>query len=248
MTFDMNDAELPRGTDLIPDGSFVKVRMEIRKGGIDGASPFDRELLKAAKTPGSDVRMLDCEFTVVAGPHSKRKLWQSFTVAGGKVDEQGVSIGWKISKGMFRAMIDSALGLNPHDMGEAAKAKRILRGLADLNGITFAAKLRVEPANDSRYGDNNRIDRVVLAGEPEYARIMAGEALPPSQSQRTPRAAAPTSTPSAWAAGPAATPAAPAARAWERATAPAAPTAAPPTTPAPIPPAPLGDGPSWLNG
>ena len=69
MTFDMNDAELPRGTDLIPDGSFVKVRMEIRKGGIDGGSPFDRELLKAAKTPGSDVRMLDCELTIVAGPH-----------------------------------------------------------------------------------------------------------------------------------------------------------------------------------
>lgn len=247
MTFDMNDAELPRGTDLIPDGSFVKVRMEIRKGGIDGASPFDRELLKAAKTPGSDVRMLDCEFTVVAGPHSKRKFWQSFTVAGGKVDEQGVSIGWKISKGMFRAMIDSALGLNPHDMGEAARAKRILRGLADLNGITFAAKLRVEPANDSRYGDNNRIDRVVLAGEPEYTRIMAGEALPPSPSQRTPRAAAPVSTPSAWAASPAATPAAPAARAWERTAAPAAPTAAPPTNLAPPPPAPLGDGPSWLN-
>ena len=86
MTFDMNDAELPRGTDLIPDGSFVKLRMEIRKGGIDGASPFDRELLKAAKTPGSDVRMLDCEFTVVAGPHSKRKIWQSFTVTGGKAD------------------------------------------------------------------------------------------------------------------------------------------------------------------
>ena len=27
MTYDMNDAELPRGTDLIPDGTFVKVMM-----------------------------------------------------------------------------------------------------------------------------------------------------------------------------------------------------------------------------
>jgi hypothetical protein len=243
MTFDMNDAELPRGTDLIPDGSFVKVRMEIRKGGIDGASPFDRELLKAAKTPGSDVRMLDCEFTVVAGPHSKRKLWQSFTVAGGKVDEQGVSIGWKISKGMFRAMIDSALGLDPHDMSEAAKAKRILRGLADLNGITFAAKLRVEPANDSRYGDNNRIDRVVLPGEPEYPRIMAGEALPPQPSQRTARAPAAGNTPSAWGGTAAPASAAPAARVWER----PAPTL-PAQPPAPAAQPPLAGGPTWLNG
>lgn len=249
MTFDMNDAELPRGTDLIPDGSFVKVRMEIRKGGIDGASAFDRKLLKAAKTPGSDVRMLDCEFTVVAGPHSKRKFWQSFTVAGGKVDEQGVSIGWKISKGMFRAMIDSALGLDPQDMGEAAKAKRILRGLADLNGITFAAKLRIEPANDPRYGDNNRIDRVLLPGEPEYARIMAGEALPPQPSQRAARSAAsaaPANTPPAWAMLSTQPASATSARSWER-PAPAAPApAAPP--PAAAPEAPASGGPAWLNG
>ena len=245
MTFDMNDAELPRGTDLIPDGSFVKVRMEIRRGGIDGAGEVDRGLLKAAKNPGSDVRLLDCEFTVVAGPHARRKFWQSFTVAGGKVDEQGVSIGWKISKGMFRAMIDSACGLDPKDMSEAAKARRILRGLADLHGITFAAKLRIEPASDSRYGDNNRLDRVVLPGEPEYARIMAGEALPPAPSQRAPR--------------PASAPPAAAAPAWANTGAPRAPVATapawatpaamPPAQPAPLPAqAPLANGPAWLNG
>jgi hypothetical protein len=242
MTFDMNDAELPRGSDLIPDGSFVKLRMEIRKGGIDGASPFDRELLKAAKTPGSDVRMLDCEFTVLAGPHARRKFWQSFTVAGGKVDEQGVSIGWKISKGMFRAMIDSASGLDPKDMSETAKAKRILRGLSDLNGITFAAKLRVEPANDPRYGDSNRIDRVVLPGEPEYARIMAGETVPPQPSHRPARkAAAPQAPAPSWGSS----------QAWPAASTPAwappAVSALPPAAPPPAATKPSG-GPAWLNG
>ena len=67
--------------------------------------------------------MLDCEFTVVEGPHAKRKFWQMFTVQGGKVDENGVSIGWNISKSTFRAMIDSALGLDPQDMSETAKAE-----------------------------------------------------------------------------------------------------------------------------
>ncbi|MBW8269996.1 hypothetical protein [Caldovatus aquaticus] len=47
MTFDMNDAEPPRGTDLIPDGSFVKVTMAIRPGGLDGQGEADRGLLKA---------------------------------------------------------------------------------------------------------------------------------------------------------------------------------------------------------
>jgi len=242
MTYDMNDAELPRGSDLIPDGSFVKVIMQLRKGGLDGQGEADRGLLKGTKTPGSDVKMLDCEFTVTVGPHIRRKFWQTFTVSGGKLDEQGVSIGWKISKGVFRAMIDSALGLEPQDMSEPAKAKRMLRGLSDLQDITFAAKVRVEPANDPRYSNSNRLDRVVLPGEPEYAKVMAGEAVPAAPSNRParPPAAAP-GTPPAWQSPPAtppAAPAAPAARLWER------PAAAAPTAP----PAPATDGPSWLNG
>ncbi|MBE9606270.1 hypothetical protein IAI18_15500 [Acetobacteraceae bacterium H6797] len=239
--YDMNDAELPRSSDLIPDGSFVKVTMTIRPGGLDGQGEVDRSLLKAAKTPGSDVRMLDCEFTVTAGPHIRRKFWQMFTVAGGKVDEHGISIGWKISKGTFRAMIDSALGLDPQDMSEAARGKRVLRGLADLSGITFAAKVRVEPASDSRYGDSNRLDRVVLPGEPEYRQIMAGEAVPAQPSTRAARPAAlPAAAAPAWA--PAAS--APAAsRSWER------PAAATPAQPAPQPAAaPTATSPAWLNG
>lgn len=246
--YDMNDAELPRGSDLIPDGSFAKVTMAIRKGGLDGQGEVDRGLLKAARNPESDVRMLDCEFTVMAGPLIRRKFWQSFTVMGGKVDEQGVSIGWKISKGTFRAMIDSALGLDPQDMGEATKAKRMLRGLADLHGITFAAKIRIEPASDPRYSDNNRLDRVVLPGEPEYRRIVDGEAVPASPSHRAARPTAssgPASTPPAWATPPASPTPTTHPRSWERpAPAPPAQAAAPPAPP----PAPASGGPAWLNG
>ena len=248
MTYDMNDAELPRGSDLIPDGSFVKVTMAIRPGGCDGQGEADRGLLKATKTQGSDVKMLDCEFTVTAGPHIRRKFWQTFTVVGGKVDEQGVSIGWKISKGVFRAMIDSALGLDSQDMSEAAKAKRMLRGLSDLHGIIFVAKVRVEPANDPRYSDSNRLDRVVLPGEPEYAKVMAGEgvaAAPSNRPARPPAAAA--TTPPAWSGTAAAAPAAPAPRMWER-PATASPTPAAPQSAASPAPAPAAGGPAWLNG
>ncbi|MBB5690895.1 hypothetical protein GXW77_07585 [Roseomonas alkaliterrae] len=242
--YDMNDAELPRSSDLIPDGTFAKVTMVIRPGGLDGQGEVDRGLLKASRS-GGDTKMIDAEFTVLVGPHAKRKFWQNFTVAGGKVDEHGVSIAWKISKGTFRAMIDSALGLDPQDMSEAAKAKRVLRGLADLSGITFAAKIKVEASTNAEYGDQNRLDRVVLPGEPEYARIMAGEVVPPSPStHRTPRpASAPSAAAPAWAST--GVPRAPvtAAPAW------AAPSAAPPAPPAAAPPqAPLANGPAWLNG
>jgi len=243
MTYDMNDAELPRGSDLIPDGSFAKVTMTIRKGGDDGQGELDRGLLKPSKTAHSDVKSLDCEFTVSAGPHIRRKFWQSFTVIGGKLDEHGVSIGWKISKGVFRAMIDSALGLDSQDMSEAAKAKRMLRGLSELAGITFAAKVCVEPPSDSRYAASNRLDRVVLPGEPEYARVMAGEAVAASSSNRPARAPAAATTPSAWSGPAAAAPPAPAPRMWER-----PPAASPAAPPAAAPPAPAAGGPSWLNG
>ena len=123
--------------------------MTIRPGGVDGQTEIDRGLLKASTTPGSDVLSLDGEFTVTEGRFVRRKFWHAFTVSGGKVDEKGASIGWNISKRTFRAMIDSALGLDPDDNSEEAKAKRRLRGLADLDGITFVAKITVEPSTRS---------------------------------------------------------------------------------------------------
>lgn len=139
--FDLNDAEPQRSSDLIPDGTFAKVSLAIRPGGVDGATPMDAGLLKASSQPGSDVLMLDCEFTVVEGPHIRRKFWQALTVSGGKVDEKGVSLGWSITKRTIRGMIESALGIDPKDESPQAKAKRTLSGLKALDGIVFIAKM-----------------------------------------------------------------------------------------------------------
>jgi len=199
MTFDMNDVAPQQAGDLIPDGTFAKVTMSIRKGGVDGMSEVDRGLLKSSNQPGSDVRMVDAEFTVAEGPFARRKFWQNFTVQGGKLDEQGQSVGWKISKSQFRAMIDSALGLNPEDMSEAAKAKRVLRGLADLDGITFVAKIQVEPNRNPAYKDANKLDHVVLPNAPEWQKVMAGELVQARPSNRArPAADVPVSAAPAW--------------------------------------------------
>ncbi len=198
MSYDLNDAEPQKTGELIPDGSFAKVTMIIRPGGIDGQAEIDQCLLKTPKDPTSDVRMLDCEFTVSEGPLARRKFWQLFTVQGGKVDENGVSIAWKISKNTFRAMVDSALGLDPQDMSEAAKQRRILRGLADLNHITFIAKIKVEASDDARYGDQNRLDRVVLPTDKEWKLVMDGKDVPASPSRSRGAAAKTASAQPAW--------------------------------------------------
>jgi hypothetical protein len=245
--FDLNDVEPINSGELLPDGSFIKVTMAIRPGGIDGYTEMDRGLLKASNAPGSDVLSLDCEFTVAEGPFARRKFWQLFTVAGGKVDDKGASIGWNISKRVFRAMIDSALGLDPEDMSEAAKAKRQLRGLADLNGISFVAKVAVEPSNDPRYPDHNRLDHPVLPTEKEWRAVMNGEDVPPRPSK--PRAAgggrgAPAAQPPAWgSAQPRPAAAAPGAPLWQRPAEPSAPAPQPAATQTPKP-----AGPAWLNG
>ncbi|MFN3347390.1 hypothetical protein [Pseudorhodoplanes sp.] len=238
MSFDMNDAEPQKSGELIPDGTFAKTTMTIRPGGIDGEGEIDRGLLRASKDPTSDVRMLDCEFTVVEGPHAKRKFWQMFTVQGGKVDESGVSIAWKISKSTFRAMIDSALGLDPQDMSEAAKQKRILRGLADLNGITFVAKIKVEASEDPRYGDQNRLDRVVLPTEKEWKLVMDGNDVPASPSRS--RSATQKSAQPAWSGAAPQSGQLGQSRPAQASTAPAWGTA-PAAAPKPA-------GPAWLNG
>jgi hypothetical protein len=218
--YDFSDVEPPQSSDLIPDGTFAKVTMTIRPGGVDGQTEIDKGLLKASTTPGSDVLSLDCEFTVVEGRHARRKFWHNFTVAGGKVDEKGASIGWNISKRTFRAMIDSALGLDPDDSGEEAKAKRRLRGLADLDGIAFVAKIVVEPNNDPRYPDQNKLDRPVLPNEKEWRAVMNGEDVAPSPSRprsggSAPRSATAAAKP-AWAPQPAAAAQQTAVVAWQR--------------------------------
>jgi hypothetical protein len=256
MTYDMNDVQPQIATDIIPDGSFAKITMIFKPGTIDGASPADARLLKPSNSPGSDVQQIDAEFTIAEGLYARRKFWQFFTVIGGKTDEQGVSIGWKITKSAFRSMIDSALGLDPQDMSEAAKSKRLLEGLSQMSGITFIGKIKVEPSDNPRYPDRNRLDRVVLPNEPEWQKVMNGEHVPPAPSARPRPAAKPEGEKPAWGQGNAAAPAT-AKPAWGGALsagspaqpAPApAPQSAQPPAPAAAPAAAVKPGPAWLAG
>jgi hypothetical protein len=237
MTFDMNDAEPQKSGDLIPDGTFAKVTMTIRPGGVDGESDIDRGLLKRSGAPGSDVLMLDCEFTVAEGLHVRRKFWQTLTTSGGKLDENGVSIGARITKSTLRAMIDSALGLDPEDMSETTKAKRILRGFADLSGITFVAKIKVEASNNAAYSDKNKLDHVVLPTAPEWRQIMNGESVPARPSTRRQPAATAAASAPAWGT-PQSAPGRPATPAWAQGTA----------GKSAETPKPAAGGPAWLNG
>lgn len=68
-------------------------------------------------------------------------------------------------------MVDSALGLDPKDLGETAKAKRRLRGLRDLDGITFVAQIMIEPTTNPAYKDTNRLAHAATPDEPQYGPV-----------------------------------------------------------------------------
>ena len=128
---DFNGVDPAKPNEAIPDGTFAKVIMTIRPGGLDGDSPIDRGLLTASRAEGSDVVQLDCEFTILEGSFARRKFWRRLVVSGGKVDEQGVSIGWKITKSALRSILE--LGARSRSQGRGpgcpgpASDRRILR-------------------------------------------------------------------------------------------------------------------------
>jgi hypothetical protein len=213
MTIDLNDVSEQRDVGaLIPDGTFVKVKAALKPGGhnLVDADPVDAGLYRQSAT--SDVVMLQWDFVVLSGPYARRHVFQNTSVAGGQVDEKGNSKSGNISKAMFRAMVDSALGLDPKDMSEETKAKRKLRGLSDLDGIEFAARIGIEKGTGT-YPDKNRIAHVVVPNEPEWQPLMAGQEVEarPSGPVAARSTAAPQQSRPAWgngAAQPASAPAA----------------------------------------
>jgi hypothetical protein len=257
--FDLNDAPPQRDNEPIPDGTFVKLVMGIRPGaftlvdekGERLLDPMDDGLLRASNS--SDASMIDCEFTVAGGQYDTRKVFQMYTVAGGTLDEKGNSKAWSITKSTLRAIIESAIGLDPGDMSEKAKASRKFQGFKQLDGIEFYARLDVEPGQPiidkatgqptgRNYPPKNVIGRVLTVKDAEYAALRAGQDVAAKPKGSAPaaagngRAAAASSAQPAWAK---ATPSDP-----TLAKAMGVPASAP--KPAPAAPAPV-KGPAWLN-
>lgn len=184
----LNQAESMRDFgQLIPDGSFVRLRGIIRPGGnAIPESPSDGGLFKLANLP-SDAIMLDWEFVVVVGPHARSKLWQLMTVKGGKVNDKGQSIAANISQSMLRNMIESALAIRPDDTSPEAQQRRQLPNFSALNGIEFAARIGIEAGGQNaqtggQYADKNKIAYVLTPADAEYAAVMAGQDVPPKPS------------------------------------------------------------------
>lgn len=259
MALNLNDApEQRRMGDVIPDGEFVQLQLNIKAGGTDlkGADAMDNGLFKQSNS--SDAIGLDCEFTVLAPPqYAHRKLFAFWTVAGGAVDEKGQSKGWNITKATLRAMVESATGTDPKDESPQAKANRQIGGFKQLDNCPFYAKLGVEAGSErsdrpgTYYADKNIISYVVTPADPEYAAMRAGSPWPAAKPRNAPhtsagKGGAPAQP--AWSGGGASPTPTAAKPAWQaQSSPPAAPAAPAPNSGTATQPAPAQSGPSWLN-
>jgi hypothetical protein len=171
--FNQRETEGQQDRSLIPEAVY-KFRLEIQPGNAG-----DGGWLKAAKT-NLRLLMLATVNTVVAGDHTKRKVWDYTSVdfdesehpdlpvlERDKLDGYRESV--RIGRNKIRAMIDSALGLMPNDHSEEAEAARdaALESWEKLDGLTFWAQTRNLPASNG-YKPKTVIDYIITPDLPDY--------------------------------------------------------------------------------
>ena len=174
-SYDFNDADTQRKLDVIPHGTIATVRMTVRPG-----SAGEGGWLRRSKDGGSEA--LDCEFVVLDGPFAKRKFWTLFTIAG---TTPGHAEAANISAGKLRAMLESARGIKPDDTSDAAKQARRIGSYGDLNGLSFIARIGVEPPQNG-YKAKNRLDHVVTPDETAWHPVTQEPVATPAKPASSP--------------------------------------------------------------
>jgi hypothetical protein len=154
--FDYSTADEQRDFEVIPKGTVVVAQLKIRPGNAGEGGILRRS--KSGECEG-----LDCEFIVVEGAHAKRKFF-AFMVLSGTTD--GHAVAADITRSKLRAILESARGIKPADVSEAAKKARVAE-LEEFDGIRFMTKIDVEPAK-GEYKAKNLLGEVITPDKKEW--------------------------------------------------------------------------------
>jgi hypothetical protein len=156
MAYDFNTANEQRSFDVIPDRTIAVVRLNIRPGDAGDGGLFKRS--KNGQAEG-----LNCELTIVGGQYDKRKIFEWMTISG-TTDNHAQAA--DISHRKLRAIIESARGIKPTDVSEAAKKARVV-DYADFDGLRFVAQIGVEPAKGD-YRAKNFLAQIITPERKEW--------------------------------------------------------------------------------
>jgi hypothetical protein len=153
---DFNNAGAQRSFEVIPDGTIAVVQINIRPGNVGEGGML-------ARTKKGDAEKLDAEFVVSEGEYAKRKFWENM-LTGGTTD--GHAQAGDITMRRLRAILESARGIKPTDVSEAAKQARVA-DYAAFDGMRFMCKIGVEPAR-GEYKAKNIIAEIITPDRREW--------------------------------------------------------------------------------
>jgi hypothetical protein len=178
MSHDYNTAAEQRSFDVIPSDTIAVVQLNIRPGNAGEGG-----LLKRSKN--GEAEGIDAEFIVVDGKYAKRKFW-SFMITSGVSD--GHAQAGDITMRRLRAILESARGIKPTDVSEAAKKARVVESFADFDGLRFIAKIGVEPARGD-YKAKNILSEVITPDRGNWRAIGQEAKAKPDGADATPAGA-----------------------------------------------------------
>jgi hypothetical protein len=187
MPYDYTDAPPPRTPDLIPDTT-ATISMHIRAGGIGEDGMFKR-------SGNGECEGLDLEFTVIDGPYKGRKFWDNFMLLSGTTDGQkGMA---DTNRLILKAILDSALGLDPNDKSAEARAARTV-SIKQFQGILFIGRIGIEKGGPNKrdggfWPDKNCLASVITCDKKEWHPV---EQPPPFNGGGSSAGAPPTTPPS----------------------------------------------------
>jgi len=174
---DFNSAQ--SSSNVIPKGALAKVRLTIRPGGFD--DPSQGWTGGYAKRGATGAVYLDAEYTVVEGPHAKRKIWSLIGLYSPKGPDWG-----NAGRGLVKGILNSARGLDDKDNSAQAQARRRISGFAELDGIEFIARMDI--GSDTNGEDKNEVRSAVTPSHRDYAQLMGQGGAAPMQSYDHPPA------------------------------------------------------------
>jgi hypothetical protein len=193
MPYDYSDAPPPRELELILLNTVATLSLHILGGGAgeDG-------MLKLSKD--GRCKMLVLEFTLLDTEFAKHKFWENLIVEG--IDHAKAI---EISQSRIKAVLDSALGLDPKDVSPQARAART-KSYKELEGLNFLGKIGIEkgtPKNDGSgesWPDKNILAAIITPDRREWHPVVQPPPFngggPTTPGSAAPSGAAPpTSTP-----------------------------------------------------
>jgi hypothetical protein len=182
----VQQSDAPAEFSLIPHGTVCRAVMVVKMGDMEIPEFGNGMWFKQSQS--SKAKWMELEFTVLGGDFDRRKFWDRIFVDGDKMNDNGVPMAKEIGLSTLRKIIDSAYGLDPTDMSEAAQQRRNISGVNDLNAMEICAKVGVKKGTNG-YSDQNKLLVALTPADREY---IGANQTPPVQ---TPSASQPQAAP-----------------------------------------------------